>query len=99
MVDRRSSTGSVIGPDKAVSVDAALRAFTIDGARAVSRERVLGSISPGKWADLVVLDEDPHKVWPERIADIEVLATYVAGAVAFARDIGCGNGRSLARRG
>jgi predicted amidohydrolase YtcJ len=85
MVERRSSTGSVIGPDEALSVDAALHAFTIDGARALSREQVLGSISPGKWADLVVLDEDPHKVRPDRIADIEALATYVAGAVAFAR--------------
>jgi predicted amidohydrolase YtcJ len=79
MVERRSSTGSVVGPDEAITVDEALYAYTMAGAHALGRENELGSISPRKWADLVVLDRDPHDSPAARIGDIAVLGTYVGG--------------------
>lgn len=83
MVTRRTCSGQSVGPAEAVSVDAALRAFTVDAAHACHWEHDLGSIAAGRHADLVVLAQDPRRVDPHRIGDIEVLATLVAGEVMY----------------
>jgi predicted amidohydrolase YtcJ len=82
MVCRASASGLVVGPDEGISVEEALRAYTIDAAYACHRDAELGSITPGKLADLTVLSDDPRRVPPDRIADIEVLATILDGEVA-----------------
>jgi len=82
MLTRTSSSGRQIGPAEAVTIDDALRAYTVNAAHACHWENDLGTITPGKHADLVVLTADPRAVAPTAIADIEVLATLVAGAVA-----------------
>ncbi|HEV2782390.1 MAG TPA: amidohydrolase [Actinophytocola sp.] len=79
MVTRTSSSGRLIGPDEPVTVDAALRAYTSNAAHACRWESVLGSVTPGKHADLVVLGDDPRRVDPSRIAEIDVITTLVAG--------------------
>ncbi|MDK1342549.1 amidohydrolase [Streptomyces sp. 378] len=79
MVERVSASGLLIGPDEAVTVDQALHAYTVAGARACHWEDRLGSLTPGKRADLVVLGDDPRRVDPSRIGDIEVARTYVDG--------------------
>ncbi|MBB5935358.1 amidohydrolase [Streptomyces zagrosensis] len=79
MVERRSHSGQVIGAGEAITVDEALRAYTIGAARACRWEKTLGSIAPGKHADLVVLADDPYRVPPARIGGIEVVATFCAG--------------------
>ncbi|MGW2261551.1 amidohydrolase [Streptomyces sp. NPDC001780] len=85
MVERASESGQMIGPDEGVTVDEALRAYTVAGARACHWEDDLGSLTPGKYADLVVLGDDPRRVDPSRIGDIEVAATYVGGSEAGGR--------------
>nr|WP_201784463.1 amidohydrolase [Nonomuraea pusilla] len=82
MVRRRGASGLVTGPGEAITVEEALHAYTMAAAHALGRETVLGSISPRKWADLVVLGDDPRTVPADRIAQIEVRATYVAGEKA-----------------
>ncbi|MFF5771886.1 amidohydrolase [Streptomyces californicus] len=84
MVERLSLSGRSIGPDEAVTVDEALRAYTVAGARACRWEDAAGALAAGKRADLVVLGDDPHRVDPSRIGDIQVLATYVDGRDARA---------------
>lgn len=79
MVERASGSGRTIGPDEGVTVDEALRAYTVAGAFACRWEDSLGSLTPGKWADLAVLADDPRSVEVSRIGAIEVVATYVAG--------------------
>ncbi|MGR6964490.1 amidohydrolase [Geodermatophilus sp. URMC 61] len=79
MVERRSSGGAVIGPDERVSAAQALRAYTLDEAWASHDERTRGSVTRGKHADLVLLDDDPLRVDPDRIGAIGVVATLVAG--------------------
>ncbi|MEU6120265.1 amidohydrolase [Streptomyces sp. NPDC047123] len=79
MVERASRSGRPIGPDEAVTVAEALHAYTVAGARACHWEDTVGSLTPGKRADLVVLGDDPHRVDSARIADIEVVTTYVDG--------------------
>jgi predicted amidohydrolase YtcJ len=58
-VNRKTSSGRVLGPDQRVSVTSALRAHTIDAAWQVFMEKDRGSIEPKKLADLVVLDANP----------------------------------------
>ncbi|WP_055699715.1 amidohydrolase [Streptomyces silaceus] len=84
MVERASTSGRLIGPDEGVTVDQALRAYTVEGAYACRWEDSAGSLAPGKRADLVVLGDDPRRVEPSRIGDIEVVATFVDGRTAEA---------------
>lgn len=79
MVERTSSSGRMIGPAESLSVEEALRAYTVNAAFACHREQALGSISPSKHADVAVLADDPRGVDPSRIAQIEVVATMVEG--------------------
>ncbi|MFF7779053.1 amidohydrolase [Streptomyces tanashiensis] len=79
MVERSSRTGRTIGPDEAVTVHEALRAYTVAGAYACRWEDTAGTLTAGKRADLVVLGDDPRRVDPSRIAGIEVVETFVNG--------------------
>jgi predicted amidohydrolase YtcJ len=65
-----------------VSVEEALRMFTLNGSWVASEERLRGSIEEGKLADLVVLGGDPY-LESGHIADIPVEATIVGGEVVF----------------
>ena len=76
---RICENGEVMGADERASLDAAMRAITIDAARMLSREDEIGSITPGKLADLTVLAEDPWEVGPEGLRDIPVVATVFEG--------------------
>ena len=80
-VNRVTPSGRVAGPDQRISVDAALRAITIDAAYSWRQEARLGSIAPGKIANFTVLDEDPYAVEPLRLKDIAVWGTVFEGAV------------------
>ncbi len=79
MVERTSLSGRPIGPDEAITVDEALRAYTVAGAHACRWDDTAGTLTPGKRADLVVLADDPYTVDTSRIGDIEVVATFVDG--------------------
>ena len=83
MVDRRSSSGAVIGPGEELSVTEALEAYTAHAAWICGAERWAGTITPGKAADFVVLAEDPRRLPPDRIPHIEIRATVVGGEVAY----------------
>jgi predicted amidohydrolase YtcJ len=79
MVTRKDAQGDVVGGTQRVSVDEAIKAWTLDGAYATLEENVKGSISPGKLADFVILSKDPRKVPQDTIRDITVEATYMGG--------------------
>ena len=85
-VSRRTWTGTTVGADQAITVDEAIRMFTINAAYNAFEENVKGSIERGKIADFAVLAENPHDVEAERIKDITVDMTIVDGAIAFFRD-------------
>ena len=70
---------SIIGKNLAVTLDRALRAVTIDAAHQVGLGDQIGSLAKGKEADLTILETDPYKVDPEKIAQIKVSETWVAG--------------------
>jgi predicted amidohydrolase YtcJ len=64
-----------------LTVDQGLRLLTIDAAYGTFEEDVKGSVTPGKYADLVVLSDDPTSVSADSLPDIKVLATVVGGRV------------------
>jgi predicted amidohydrolase YtcJ len=78
-VTRRDREGRPVSPDEGVPVEAAVRAYTIDAARAAGLDRDRGSLVPGKRADFVVLVDDPFTVAADSLAEIVVRATYVGG--------------------
>ena len=79
MTTRRSRSGRPIGAAEALTVHDALRAYTIDAAFACRVDDLVGSLRPGKRADLVVLGRDPLTTPPEQLADIAVKATLLDG--------------------
>jgi predicted amidohydrolase YtcJ len=66
-------------PAGRISVDAALRHYTRDGAYATFDENIRGTLTPGKLADFVVLSQDMTKVAPTAIKDTKVLLTVMGG--------------------
>ena len=85
-VSRQTWTGKTIGADQAITVDEAIRVFTINAAYNAFEEKIKGSIEVGKIADFAILAEDPHHVEPKRIKDIPVDMTIVDGKVVFFRE-------------
>ncbi len=73
----------MLGPGERVTAQDALDMYTRVAAYAMHREDEIGSLEPGKLADFVVLDASPLDVDPERIADIQVLATVLGGTPVY----------------
>jgi predicted amidohydrolase YtcJ len=70
-------------PEQRMTLDEALRGYTIEAAYAEFAEQVKGSIEKGKLADLVVISKDITKVAPKEILSIKVLKTFVGGRLAY----------------
>ena len=82
-VTRTDSTGKEWGVNQRVSVEEALRLYTVNGAYASFEEDIKGSIETGKLADLVVLGSDPTQIDPLGIKDITVERTIVGGETVY----------------
>lgn len=84
---RRASAAPVTprtwGPDQRVDRKQALRMVTIGAARFISEEHLLGSIEPGKYADLVVLNGDYLAVADDDIDGLRPVMTIVGGNVVY----------------
>jgi len=82
------SDGTACQPDPwfaehTITVEQALRMATVEPAFAVSQENVLGSLKPGKFADLVILSGNPLTVAPDTLKDLQVWMTMVGGQVQY----------------
>jgi predicted amidohydrolase YtcJ len=78
-VNRTTAEGPVMGEDQRVSLDLAMRAMTIEAAYSIRLENEVGSITPGKFANFAVLDQDPYEVAPAALKDIQVWGTVLEG--------------------
>ena len=83
---RRAENHQVLLPEEAVSVEEALKMYTLNGAYTSFEEKLKGSISVGKLADLVVLSADPTKVNDEELKNIKVEKTIIGGKVFWEGD-------------
>lgn len=72
-------------PEQKISVNQALKAYTIDAAYASFDEKNRGSLEKGKLADLVVLDQNIFTIAPEKIRQVKVVNTIVGGKMVFER--------------
>jgi len=74
-------TGEMIGPEQRITREEALRCFTWNGAWALRMEHEIGSLEPGKRADMVMLEGDPMTCAEEAIKDLKVEMTMLDGVV------------------
>ena len=72
-------------PDERISRAEALRAYTLGSATAAGRQDEVGTLAPGKLADVAVLDRDVLSCGDEEIQKTKVLATFVGGRRVFKR--------------
>lgn len=84
-VTRLTRDGQKMGPDQGVTIEQAIRMFTIHGAYASFEESIKGSITEGKLADLTVLSADPRTVAPEDLHTLRADLTMIDGRVVFER--------------
>lgn len=70
-------------PEEQISVDEALKMYTVNAAKASSEENIKGTVEEGKLADLTVLSGDPRTVQPNKIGDITVYMTVVGGKIVY----------------
>lgn len=87
-VSRQDANGWPAGgwyPAQRMTRDEALKSMTIWPAYAAFQERELGSLTPGKYADFVVLDRDIMTVGEREVPGTNVLATYIGGRAVYER--------------
>ncbi|AUC89578.1 amidohydrolase [Alteromonas sp. MB-3u-76] len=68
---------------EALSIEQAFKGFTLDAAYAGHMEDTLGTLTEGKWADFILVDQDIFTIEPKHIWKTKVLSTYVAGEQVF----------------
>jgi hypothetical protein len=81
-VARETSSGQVLGAEERISIEQALRAMTADAAWQLRMEDRVGSIEPGKQADLVILSDNPLEHSGD-LRDIQIERTLVGGVTIF----------------
>ncbi len=80
-LDGKNPNGWV--PEQKISIEEALKAYTINGAYASFEERIKGSIERGKLADMVILQENIFEIPPEKINEVKIEVTIVGGKIVY----------------
>lgn len=85
-ITRKTSTGESLLPEESITPLEGLRIYTQSASWICFEEKNLGSITPGKLADLVILSNNPTKVTFEDIKDIKVEMTILDGKIVWISD-------------
>lgn len=80
-VNRRTSSGRVLGSGERIGVPQALLAITLGAAYTLRMDHEIGSLEVGKRADFCVLEDDPLALAPERLKDARIWGTVLGGRV------------------
>ncbi len=81
-VSRKGPKG-VLNADEEIDRETMFQAYTLNSARTIGLEQQIGSLKPGKQADLILLDRDVFQVEPQALRDTKVLKTWFAGREVF----------------
>ena len=84
-VNRQTASGNTLGPEQRIDPYLAMKGFTSNAAYQYKEEGKKGTITAGKVADLVEIDQNPLKVDPMNIKDIGVLQTIKAGVPLYTK--------------
>lgn len=82
-VNRKTQTGNVVNPEECITIQQALRMFTINGAYASFEEDYKGSIEEGKIADLAILSGSLYDTKAEEIESLKVEMTMINGKLVY----------------
>jgi len=74
----------VLNAKESIDRESMFQAYTLNAAKALRLDSQIGSLAPGKQADLIVLDRDVFKVSDEELFDTQVLRTFFAGKQVYA---------------
>ncbi len=72
-----------LGDDPGLTVEQAIRAFTLNAAYTVNKDDIVGSLEVGKYADVIVIDRDIASIDPMEISGTEVLLTLLGGKEVY----------------
>jgi len=82
-IDGKNPNGWI--PEQKITVEEALRCYTVNNAYAMFRENEVGKIAPGMLADIAVISDDLFTIPPEKIENVKVDITIFDGRVIFER--------------
>jgi predicted amidohydrolase YtcJ len=85
MLTRHDVQGRPVWPEEAISLDEALRAYTVNGAYASFEENIKGTLAPGMIGDVTVFETDVHAVEPDQLGTVRIDYTITDGNVAYER--------------
>ena len=85
MMTRADIGGATVWPEEAVSLDAALRAYTVNGAYASFEEAIKGALAPGMLGDVTIFETDLDTVPANEIGMVRVDHTIIEGTVVYSR--------------
>lgn len=70
-------------PEQAVTVEEALKMYTINAAYVAFEEDIKGTLTEGKLADMVIVDKDPFEIHKDELKDIKIESTIIGGVVRY----------------
>lgn len=82
-VNRLTTSGRVLGPGQRITPNQVLAAYTSDAATVLGIEDQVGTFEPDKYAEFVVLSENPSGIDPTKVKDIRVEATVMNGRITY----------------
>lgn len=82
-VNRLTSSGQQMSPEQAVTAEDILKMYTINAAYQSHEEKIKGSLTPGKLADMVVLSGNPLQTPAENLKDLRVDMTIIGGEIVW----------------
>ncbi|MNR48916.1 N-substituted formamide deformylase precursor [compost metagenome] len=80
-ITRKAADGFVIGENQKITLEQALRAYTVGSAVADNLNDVKGSLSVGKYADFIVLNQNPFAL--EDVSVVKTIETWINGKLNY----------------
>lgn len=82
-ITRKGIEGEALNPAEAIDRDTVFKAYTINSAKALSLDKSIGTLEPGKKADMIVVDRDIFNVSPEQLAETKIVWTIFNGKKVY----------------